>query len=45
MRSVERAQSTVGSYRYQESDKGGQVIAFNEIVLEFRGGKVVPFKP
>lgn len=45
LRSVERAQSTVGSYRYQESDKGGQVIAFNEIVLEFRGGKVVPFKP
>lgn len=45
LKTVNRPTSSVGAYQYSETSEGGKAIAFNEIVLTFAKGEIVPFMP
>ena len=42
-KSVDHPESTIGGFRYSESEQGGKAIRFSEKALTFKNGAIVPF--
>jgi len=43
LKTVKRAESSVGPYQYSETPEGGKAITFSEILLTYKNGQIVPF--
>jgi len=43
LKTVKRSESSVGPYQYSETTEGGKAITFNEILLTYKNGQIVPY--